>query len=201
MGTHCHNELPPSYVSSSNQMLVVMRTDSIISAKGFKAQYTRACGARIIVEDHGFFTPSSDYNLENCTWTLIAANPGNKWTSSYHLRCVHWLALTFVFLPKRLIHLPSNHCSRSHDHKFHTHGDGSVWNWFTYELLWESLFLGVRSGIRGRRHGWSASGQMVRQYHTIADYEYRKLAHRAPVQRERRIAHPFRCSLFRSEYR
>jgi len=42
---------------------------------------------------------------------------------------------------------------------------------------------------------------MVRQYDTTADYEYRKLAHRAPVQHERRIAHPFRRNLLRSEYR
>ncbi|KAH0948163.1 hypothetical protein HN011_006977 [Eciton burchellii] len=80
MGTHCHNQLPPTYVSSSNQMLIVMRTDSIISAKGFKAWYNRACGARIFVKDHGFFTPSSDYNLENCTWTLIAENPNDHVT-------------------------------------------------------------------------------------------------------------------------
>lgn len=61
-------------------MLVAMRTDNMITAKGFKAQYVRACGARIIVKDHGFLTPSSGYtNIQddtNCTWTLIAENPG-----------------------------------------------------------------------------------------------------------------------------
>lgn len=62
-------------------MLLVMRTDSLISAKGFKAQYRKACGARIIVKDQGYIVPyetyigNSDY-IENCTWTLIAENPG-----------------------------------------------------------------------------------------------------------------------------
>ncbi|RLU24405.1 hypothetical protein DMN91_002494 [Ooceraea biroi] len=70
LGTHCHNQLPPAYISSSNQMLVVMRTDSIISAKGFKARYTRSCGARIIVKDHGFLTPSSDYITDHVTITF-----------------------------------------------------------------------------------------------------------------------------------
>lgn len=69
-------------------MLVVMRSDSMISAKGFKAQYVRACGARIIVKDHGFLTPSSGYTDvhydTNCTWTLIAENPG-KYNSTFVL--------------------------------------------------------------------------------------------------------------------
>ncbi|EZA59389.1 Cubilin [Ooceraea biroi] len=88
LGTHCHNQLPPAYISSSNQMLVVMRTDSIISAKGFKARYTRSCGARIIVKDHGFLTPSSDYistdtHNPNCTWTLIAEDPADHVTITF----------------------------------------------------------------------------------------------------------------------
>lgn len=74
-------------------MLVVMLTDSIISAKGFKAQYSRACGARIIVEDHGFLTYLDSHNDNvNCTWTLIAANPGK-----HKLRSVFDF-LVFVFL-------------------------------------------------------------------------------------------------------
>ncbi|XP_050461753.1 cubilin-like [Cataglyphis hispanica] len=87
LGTHCNNQLPPSYISSGNQMLVVMRSDSMISAKGFKAQYVRACGARIIVKDHGFLTPSSGYtnvhDNTNCTWTLIAENPADHVTITF----------------------------------------------------------------------------------------------------------------------
>ncbi|XP_011637168.1 cubilin-like [Pogonomyrmex barbatus] len=87
LGTHCRNQLPPTYVSSSNQMLVVMRTDSLISAKGFKAQYIRACGARIIVSDHGFLTPpagsTDQHDNTNCTWTLIAEDPADHITVTF----------------------------------------------------------------------------------------------------------------------
>lgn len=88
MATLCRNDLPPPYVSTANEMLVVMKTDSIISAKGFKAQYTRACGARIIVKDQGYLTPATSYTADgmqkdmNCTWTLIAEDPG-KIVSNY----------------------------------------------------------------------------------------------------------------------
>ncbi|XP_039305004.1 cubilin isoform X2 [Solenopsis invicta] len=87
LGRHCSNQLPPTYISSSNQMLVVMRSDSIVTAKGFKAQYTRACGARIIVKDHGFLTPSTGrtdmHDDTNCTWTLIAENPADHITITF----------------------------------------------------------------------------------------------------------------------
>jgi len=82
MGTHCGNQMPPSYISTSNQMLVVMRTDTMISAKGFKAMYTRACGASIIVKDHGVITSptinNDDTTEVNCTWTLTAENPSKR---------------------------------------------------------------------------------------------------------------------------
>ncbi|EFN89302.1 Cubilin, partial [Harpegnathos saltator] len=84
LGTHCRNQLPPSYISTGNQMLVVMRTDSIISAKGFKAQYSRACGARITVKDHGSFTyPNDNGDNGNCTWILTAENPADHVTLTF----------------------------------------------------------------------------------------------------------------------
>ncbi|XP_029168402.1 cubilin-like [Nylanderia fulva] len=87
LGTQCGNQLPPPYISTSNQMLVTMRTDTMISAKGFKAQYVRACGARIIVKDHGFISPSNGHTdvheSLNCTWTLIAENPDDHVTVTF----------------------------------------------------------------------------------------------------------------------
>lgn len=87
-------------------MLVVMQSDSIISAKGFKAQYTRACGARIIVKDHGFLTPptgSTDivHSDTNCTWTLIAENPGNPTLSYFKCLLIDiciYLTITLFFV-------------------------------------------------------------------------------------------------------
>ncbi|XP_066598353.1 cubilin-like [Prorops nasuta] len=87
LGTHCKNELPPSYVSSSNKMLVVMRTDNFISAKGFSAKFIRDCGARIIVKDSGFLTSSFfDFNphyYTKCHWTLIAEDPSDHVTLTF----------------------------------------------------------------------------------------------------------------------
>ncbi|KAL0113327.1 hypothetical protein PUN28_012468 [Cardiocondyla obscurior] len=87
LGTHCGNQLPPIYISNSNQMLVVMDSDSIISAKGFQAQYSRACGARIIVKDNGFLTPPTGHTDvhgdTNCTWILTAENPGDHITVTF----------------------------------------------------------------------------------------------------------------------
>lgn len=83
IGTHCGSALPPSYVSTANEMLVVMRSDGILSAKGFKAKYFSGCGARIVVRDEGYLTPSTSYTADmqedgvNCTWILIAEDPGN----------------------------------------------------------------------------------------------------------------------------
>ena len=88
LGAHCRNELPPSYVTSSNEMLVVMKTDRILSAKGFKASYHKACGARIVVRDQGYIVPSISYTTDlndnwNCAWILVAEDPG-KISSSYN---------------------------------------------------------------------------------------------------------------------
>lgn len=62
-------------------MLVVMRSDSFLTAKGFKADYQRACGATIKVKDHGILSTSSSLFLResatNCSWILIAEDPGN----------------------------------------------------------------------------------------------------------------------------
>ncbi|KAH0568173.1 hypothetical protein KQX54_019308 [Cotesia glomerata] len=85
LGTFCKNYLPPSLVSSGNQMLVVMRSDSLISAKGFKAQFERACGANIIVSEPGVLSTASNLHVRktegtNCTWILKAANPADHIT-------------------------------------------------------------------------------------------------------------------------
>ncbi|KAG7199007.1 hypothetical protein KM043_013159 [Ampulex compressa] len=95
LGTHCRNDLPPPYVSTSNQMLVVMRSDSLVSAKGFKAQYTRACGARIIVKENGYITSPVSHTaaLEaaNCTWTLITEDPADHVTLIFsHMEVDLW---------------------------------------------------------------------------------------------------------------
>ncbi|XP_029048305.2 cubilin isoform X2 [Osmia bicornis bicornis] len=89
LGTHCKHETPPPYKSTANEMLIVLRTDSIISAKGFKAEYNKACGAKIIVKDDGYLTPVDSYvgnamnSLEYCTWILSAEDPADHVTVTF----------------------------------------------------------------------------------------------------------------------
>lgn len=61
-------------------MLVVMRTDPLVSAKGFKAEFNRTCGARIEVDEFGSIRSSSTLHtssLLNCSWILYAKDPSN----------------------------------------------------------------------------------------------------------------------------
>lgn len=162
-------------------MLVAMRTDNIISAKGFKAQYIRACGARIIVKDHGFLTPSSGYSINqhdeaNCTWTLIAENPG-KYNSTFVL-CI----FVFLFEDQPITFQISFFiiCRGSRNNYFHAYGDRSTRTFHMgYHL--RSLFLGLHPDIWGWKHRRAAFRKMVQQCHTTADYEHRKLTHAASI--------------------
>ena len=80
LGTHCQSsDQVISYISSGHQMLVVMRTDALVSAKGFKAEYNRTCGARIEVDESGSIRSSSTLHTmssTNCSWILYAKDPG-----------------------------------------------------------------------------------------------------------------------------
>ncbi|XP_057337332.1 cubilin-like isoform X2 [Microplitis mediator] len=85
LGLFCRNELPPSIISSGNKMLVVMRTDSLISAKGFKAQFDRTCGAKIVTDETGVLSTVSNLHLRqtdgtNCTWIIEASDPADHIT-------------------------------------------------------------------------------------------------------------------------
>lgn len=56
-----------------------MRTDSLVSAKGFMAHYNRTCGARITVDNEGVLLSSRTLHtqtLQNCSWILAARDPG-----------------------------------------------------------------------------------------------------------------------------
>ncbi|XP_058802311.1 cubilin [Phymastichus coffea] len=88
LGKHCHAiDALPFYVSSGNQMLVVMRTDALVTAKGFMALYNRTCGARITINGQGAIQSSptlhTSLSLLNCTWILSAEDPGDKVTLTF----------------------------------------------------------------------------------------------------------------------
>ena len=61
-----------------NKLYVRMKTDGSETSKGFKANYTRACGARIVTDGSGdLMSPNYPHPWENggeCTWTIIGAS-------------------------------------------------------------------------------------------------------------------------------
>ncbi|VVC39264.1 EGF-like, conserved site,EGF-like calcium-binding domain,CUB domain,EGF domain,EGF-like calcium- [Cinara cedri] len=96
---HSGNSIPPPIISSSNRLLVSFEVGKRnIRAKGFKAIYTMACGAKLITNDSGIITsdPSSVLH-ENCTWTIISDTPQSKVSLTFtHIDIVHNLAITSV---------------------------------------------------------------------------------------------------------
>ncbi|PNF23973.1 hypothetical protein B7P43_G09286 [Cryptotermes secundus] len=81
----CGNSLPDfnNFTSTGNQLLIHMQTSNMLTAKGFLANYSLACGARIMAEDTGIIRTHnsifSDENL-NCSWIIIAPNPEDRVT-------------------------------------------------------------------------------------------------------------------------
>ncbi|XP_034938584.1 cubilin [Chelonus insularis] len=85
LGRFCKNKLPPSIISSGDTLLVVMRTDSLIAAKGFMARFERTCGAKVITDGSGVLETVSNLHLHNpdginCTWIIEAADPADHVT-------------------------------------------------------------------------------------------------------------------------
>ncbi|XP_023314262.1 cubilin homolog isoform X1 [Trichogramma pretiosum] len=88
LATYCEAILSQaSHVSTGNQMLVTMRTDSMVSAKGFKATYNQTCGARIIADGQGELSSTKNLlyldDLVNCSYIIVAKDPADKITLSF----------------------------------------------------------------------------------------------------------------------
>ncbi|XP_011302978.1 cubilin [Fopius arisanus] len=83
--TFCGKTIPSPIISSGDSLLVVMRSDPAQTAKGFQADFQRACGARIVTNGTGFLTTASDLHLQhedglNCSWIISAENPADHIT-------------------------------------------------------------------------------------------------------------------------
>ncbi|KAL3289762.1 hypothetical protein HHI36_023157 [Cryptolaemus montrouzieri] len=81
LGQVCGNTvLNKTYSSTTNQMLVVFKTSGYFTSLGFKANYYKACGARIQAEETSGYLRLHPLALaameryDNCTWTIIAPN-------------------------------------------------------------------------------------------------------------------------------
>ncbi|RWS21660.1 Cubilin-like protein, partial [Leptotrombidium deliense] len=83
---HCGKTLPTVVLSTSNSMLIRLKSDGISAAKGFKASYKAICGGTIVVsrDDHSSHEllssnyPYESVDIDFCNWTLTAENPSDK---------------------------------------------------------------------------------------------------------------------------
>lgn len=66
------------FKSERNQLIVRMVTDGSLNAKGFKANFSNSCGARIIANDSGEFQYRRITDNLDCVWTISAADPLKK---------------------------------------------------------------------------------------------------------------------------
>ncbi|XP_067220297.1 CUB domain-containing protein 2 [Chanodichthys erythropterus] len=77
LGNYCGNERPPNTVTTSNQLLVVFKSDFNIGGRGFKAYYYSGECQQILKNINGNFTsphfPNIYPNNINCHWTVTLA--------------------------------------------------------------------------------------------------------------------------------
>ncbi|XP_018609270.1 CUB domain-containing protein 2 [Scleropages formosus] len=77
LGNYCGNDLPPDTVTTSNQLLVVFRSDFNIGGRGFKAYYYSGECQQVLTAIRGNFTsphyPSIYPNNINCHWMITLA--------------------------------------------------------------------------------------------------------------------------------
>ncbi|BES88254.1 CUB domain [Nesidiocoris tenuis] len=92
LGRFCGAKAPHPIIATSNQMLMIFKTDASVQKKGFLAAHSTACGGHLRATDRvkHFYSHSKygDLNYENradCDWT-IEADPG---------MIVHLVFLTF----------------------------------------------------------------------------------------------------------
>ncbi|XP_008565950.1 PREDICTED: cubilin [Galeopterus variegatus] len=83
LGKFCGSKLPPNFKSTSNSMLLVFKTDSFQTARGWKVSFQQTlgpqqgCGGYLTGSNNTFVSPDSDLNGRydknlNCMWFIIA---------------------------------------------------------------------------------------------------------------------------------
>uniref|UniRef100_A0A3B5BIP0 CUB domain-containing protein 2-like n=1 Tax=Stegastes partitus TaxID=144197 RepID=A0A3B5BIP0_9TELE len=76
LGKHCGTDKPPNIVTTSNQLLVVFKSDFNIGGRGFKAYYYSEC-QQVLSDVSGNFSsphfPNIYPNNINCHWSVTLA--------------------------------------------------------------------------------------------------------------------------------
>ncbi|GFN89691.1 cubilin, partial [Plakobranchus ocellatus] len=80
IGSYCHNDTVPPITSQSNELRIVMSTDSSITSRGFRLEYSfseRGCGGHLTSNDGTIQSPnypSSYPDNSYCMWDIIVEN-------------------------------------------------------------------------------------------------------------------------------
>ncbi|XP_066508153.1 CUB domain-containing protein 2-like [Hoplias malabaricus] len=78
IGNYCGNQRPPNILTTSNQLLVVFKSDFNIGGRGFKAYYYSGECQQVLTAVSGNFTspnfPHIYPNNINCHWTIALAS-------------------------------------------------------------------------------------------------------------------------------
>jgi cubilin len=91
-------------------MYLRLKADGTVSAKGFKANFTRGCGAQIVTEDGGVLTSPGYPNMwterDNCSWVIRGARETDRVT----------LHVTYMDLDETFVGRASGNCSAMSAH-------------------------------------------------------------------------------------
>ncbi|KAG9276492.1 cubilin [Astyanax mexicanus] len=84
----CGFSVPAPIYSTQNVIYVRFRSDISGNHRGFKAEFSEACGSTIMADDVGGAIASPNYpypypNNQNCNWIIIAQEPFNHVTLSF----------------------------------------------------------------------------------------------------------------------
>lgn len=101
----CPNDRISQIISKKNVLSIQFITDAHGTAKGFKANFTIACGATINASYDGILSNDKVIsNLNNCTWTILAPSPDQKIS----------LTITHMSIPKNTDIITNRRCPSSY---------------------------------------------------------------------------------------
>lgn len=87
LGSTCGNNasmLNTTFVSRSNEMLLLFRSDVQVESKGFAAEFDTRCGGRINATTSGFIEVGHNlrWSTKSCEWTIVAPKLGKSFLGS-----------------------------------------------------------------------------------------------------------------------
>ncbi|GMR48509.1 hypothetical protein PMAYCL1PPCAC_18704 [Pristionchus mayeri] len=82
LGIFCGSLIPPSILSSSNQLILHFYSDTSVSRRGFLAEYESVCGGQLVADrtaaliySHASYSDARYTQGRECKWRLISSSP------------------------------------------------------------------------------------------------------------------------------